>query len=235
MRIREYLNREWYFTTKYTDQLLEGGINEAVLERVDLPHSCVETPFHYFDEHIYQMVSGYKKMVRIPEEWKGKVLLLTIDGAAHQAQVYLNGELIGEHNCGYTAFTLDITNKVKYGEENELVVRVDSRENLNIPPFGFVVDYMTYGGIYRDVYIDVLNMTYLSDVFVHGNVTDVTKKKVVSTSEISWEGELEKGSIRQYIRKKGEEDYQLLTEAAVTGGSSIKMNSYPTGIELWDT
>jgi len=234
MRIREYLNREWYFTTEYTDQLLEGGINGAVLEKVDLPHSCVETPFHYFDEHIYQMVSGYKKLVTIPEEWKGKALLLTLDGVAHQAQVYLNGVLIGGHNCGYTAFTIDITNKVKYGEENELVVRVDSRENLNIPPFGFVVDYMTYGGIYRDVYIDILNVTHLSDVFIHSNVTDVTKKKVVSTSEISWNGELEKGSIRQYIRKKGGEDYQLLTEAAITSGNSIKINSYPTGIELWD-
>jgi len=234
MRTRKYLNRDWYFTTEYTDCLLESGVDKNALEKVNLPHTCVETPFHYFDEHIYQMVSGYKKFVQIPTEWKGKRLLLTIDGAAHQARIYWNGELIGEHNCGYTAVTVDITDKAKYGVENELVVRVDSREDLNIPPFGFVVDYMTYGGIYRDVYIDIMNMTCLSDVFVHNNVTDVTKKKVVSTSEISWIGAIEKGSIRQYIRKKGERDYQLLIESSITGGSSTKLNSYPTGISLWD-
>ena len=39
----------------------------------------------------------------------------------------------------------------RYGVKNILVVKVDSREVLNIPPFGYVIDYMTYGGIYRDV------------------------------------------------------------------------------------
>ena len=55
---------------------------------------------------------------------------------------------------------------LEYGKDNILVVKVDSRESLNVPPFGFVIDYMTYGGIYRDVYIDVKNPTYIEDVFV---------------------------------------------------------------------
>ena len=43
---------------------------------------------------------------------------------------------------------------------------MDSRESLNVPPFGFVIDYMTYGGIYRDVYVEVCNQEHLEDVFV---------------------------------------------------------------------
>lgn len=62
---------------------------------------------------------------------------------------------MGEHHCGYTAFTVDLTDNVLYGQDNLLCVRLDSRENLNVPPFGYVIDYMTYGGIYRDVRLEV--------------------------------------------------------------------------------
>lgn len=234
MRERVYLNRDWYFTGSYDEGLLETGIDMAVLEKVDIPHSCVEMPFHYFDEHIYQMVSGYKRVVMIPKEWEGKRLLLTIDGAAHDSEVYWNGKYIGAHHCGYTAFTIDVTDLAWYGMENELVIRVDSRENLNIPPFGFVVDYMTYGGIYRDVYLDIVNVTHLSDVFIHSEIMDVNKKKIVSTSEITWNGNIENGSIRQYIRKKGENEYQLLIESKITNESSMKLHSHPVNVELWE-
>ena len=235
MRSREYLNRDWYFTTQFREELLTNGNYTEDMQKVVLPHSCIETPFHYFDEHIYQMESGYKRVLTIPEEWRGKVLLLTIDGAAHDSTVYLNGTKIGAHHCGYTAFTIDITGKVRYGTDNELVIRVDSRENLNIPPFGFVVDYMTYGGIYRDVYLDILHPTYLSDVFIHSEVKDVTKKKIVSTSVISWNTEVEHGCIRQYIRKRGEDTYRFLNESAIAGGTKMKLYSHPVDVELWDT
>ena len=66
---------------------------------------------------------------------EGKSLRLTFLGAAHQAQVYLNGQLIGAHSCGYTAFTVDLSGKLTE-EDNLLTVRLDSREELNIPPFG---------------------------------------------------------------------------------------------------
>ena len=71
-----------------------------------------------------------------PEEWKDQTVIVTFEGIAHEAQVFLNGKRIGEHHCGYTAFSIDISKKLRIGAENVLTVRVDSRENLNIPPFG---------------------------------------------------------------------------------------------------
>lgn len=91
-------------------------------------------------------------------------MIATFEGIAHEAQVFLNGERIGEHHCGYTAFSIDISKKLRIGEENVLTVRVDSRENLNIPPFGYVIDYMTYGGIYREAYVD-LKMRLISRIY----------------------------------------------------------------------
>ena len=139
--MRIYLNRNWNFAGK----------------SVDIPHTVKETPFHYFDESEYQMVSTYQKEIDVPNEWKGKQVLLTFEGVAHVCEVFLNGEKIGEHRCGYTAFTVNLKNLI-YGEKNNLLVKVNSREDLNVPPFGHVIDYMTYGGIYRDVvFIEVEN------------------------------------------------------------------------------
>ena len=165
MRERIYWNRNWEFTQEYTEELLEQDYAGETVT-VALPHTVVETPFHYFDESMYQMVSGYRR-VFVPEaEWFEKQVILTIEAAAHQAEVFLNGTKIKEHFCGYTAFSVDLAPHLKYGEENVLVIKVDSRESLNIPPFGKVIDYMTYGGIYREVYVDILEKTCIEDIFV---------------------------------------------------------------------
>lgn len=66
------------------------------------------------------------------------------------AEVYLNGTFITSHKGGYTPFTADLTAALVAGT-NTVVVKVDSTERDDIPPFGFMVDYLTYGGIYRDV------------------------------------------------------------------------------------
>ena len=167
MTHRLYLNDDWLFTEQFEDSLVAPEYPENTLQPVRLPHTCKETPFHYFDESLYQMVSGYRRHLLIPKDWQGKRILLTFEGAAHDSTVFCNGKKVGEHHCGYTAFTVDLTDNVLYGQDNLLCVRLDSRENLNIPPFGYVIDYMTYGGIYRDVRLEVKEKVSLSDIFVH--------------------------------------------------------------------
>ena len=148
MSERIYLNNDWKFAEKFEASMTEAAYDDSTMQNVRLPHTCKETPLHYFDEHCYQMISGYRRVIEAEKAWEGKKILLTIDGAAHDSEVFLNGEKVGEHHCGYTAFTMDISGVLRYGEKNILVVKVDSREDLNIPPFGYVIDYMTYGGIY---------------------------------------------------------------------------------------
>ena len=106
------------------------------------------------------------RLVSVPLEYRGKRLFLQFDGAAHLAEVYLNGEKIAEHACGYTAFRVEITSFVRYGMENLLAVRLDTTENPAVPPFGFVLDYLAYGGLYREVWLDVRGADVIEDVFV---------------------------------------------------------------------
>ncbi len=168
---RIYLNRGWKFCENYKQEMLKEESDDSGMKEVLLPHTCKETPYHYFDEQSYQMISGYQRILKVPMEWKEKVVLLTFEGVAHECEVFCSGEKIGEHHCGYTAFSMDVSEILRYGEDNILTVKVNSREDLNIPPFGYVIDYMTYGGIYRDVYIDIKNPCYLEDVFLHSEIT----------------------------------------------------------------
>ena len=153
----------WEFTPAWSESFLNG---EGTFERVRLPHNVAELPLHGASPADYEMVSGYRRSVFVPAEDEGKRLFLRFDGAAHIATVYWNGAELGTHRCGYTGFSYEVTGITRYGEANTVAVRLDSTENGSIPPFGFVIDYLTYGGLYREAWLDVRNSTYLSDVFV---------------------------------------------------------------------
>ena len=170
---RIYLNDGWKFTEHFTEELCEptGRIMDELVE-VRIPHTCKEVPYHYFDEQVYQMVSGYRRVLSVPTEWEGKRVLFTCEGVAHETVIYVNGSVAGKHACGYTGFTVDLTDYLQYGQDNILVMKVDSRETLNVPPFGFVIDYMTFGGVYREVYLEVKEPEYIQDVFVKPTIVE---------------------------------------------------------------
>jgi beta-glucuronidase len=94
----------------------------------------------------------------------GKRLFLHFGAVNYLADVFLNGELIGKHEGGFTPFQFEITNKVKAGE-NSLVVKVNNQRMSNgIPGTGY--DWMNFGGITRDVNLVETNQTYIEDYFV---------------------------------------------------------------------
>ncbi len=153
----------WEFTPEWSEDFLNGG---GTAQAVRLPHTCKELPLHCIDHADYQMLCGYRRTLDVPEKLKGKRLFLQLDGAAHIATVYVNGHEAAIHRCGYTAFRVELTELVSFGESNLLAVKLDTSENPEIPPFGFVVDYLTYGGLYREAWLDVRESAYITDIFV---------------------------------------------------------------------
>ena len=245
MAERIYLDNDWLFTDSFCEDIINDDSKDSSFTMVRIPHTVKELPFHYFDEHEYQMVSGYVRTFKALKKWQGKTILLTFDGAAHEATVYLNGEELTVHKSGYTAFSIDISDKVRYGSANRIVVKLDSREDLNFPPFGFVIDYMTYGGIYRDVYIDIREKTCINDVFPKTRLSGryvSTKdekevlfvKKAVLNALVSIKDPDENCVISQSMRKKGEEDFTLLCEDIKADNEEIEITNELTDIELWD-
>ncbi|MBR1660409.1 MAG: glycoside hydrolase family 2 protein [Oscillospiraceae bacterium] len=158
------LNRGWEFTEHYTDAF-SAGAGGTDIETVELPHTTRVVPYSYFDESLYEMDCGYRRRLDVPESWAGKRVFLHIGAAGHRAEVFVNGKRLAEHRCGYTAFRVELTEELSPGAEALLSVRVDSRESLDQPPFGFVIDYMTFGGLYREVWLEVRDRRFIDDVF----------------------------------------------------------------------
>ena len=189
MSDRIYMNNDWKFAAEFTEDMILETCDEHTekqMEEVRIPHTCKETPYNYFDEKEYQMICGYRKIFYVPKQWETKAILLTFEGIAHDSEIFINGKKAGEHHCGYTSATFDISGYLKWGQDNLLAVKVNSREDVNIPPFGNVIDYMTYGGIYREVYLEVKNPDYLQDVYV---VPELDRGSVILYYQIKGEGQ----------------------------------------------
>lgn len=229
---RIYLNEGWKFTEQYDDALLKLDVNENELVDVRLPHTCKELPYNYFDENEYQMVAGYRRLLQLEDTWQGKTILFTCEGAGHKTDLYINGQCVYTHACGYTAFTVDITSYLLAGQANVLVLKVDSRERLNIPPFGFVIDYMTFGGVYREVYLDVVEPAYIKDVFVKAKAAKSERAELSCEVEVSKEavntGMFVRASLKRKSTKacpvKDEEFYATPVEIAKMNVVKSKFN-----------
>lgn len=177
MRNTVNLNYNWYFKEKYEASDLElnnyHGFNE-----VELPHTQKIMPYNYFNLDDYLFSSSYKRVIRIEKD-QNKSYILRFLGIAQSSKIYLNGEFLKENLCGYNEINLDITDKIKDGD-NELFVYVSSEEG-NFPPFGYIVDYLGYGGIYRECYLIETDKKYIENAFLYtsGLLTD---KKVYHLS-----------------------------------------------------
>jgi len=92
-----------------------------------------------------EMGKGYYRYHLTPAaELKGKRLLLQFDGIMYTADVCLNGERIGGTNYGYVGFEIDVTDKLKTGQDNLIEVVADTREPGNSR-------WYTGGGLIRSV------------------------------------------------------------------------------------
>ena len=158
-------NDGWLFAPVFTPALVQPDRAEE-LTPVRVPHTVKLLPYNYCNENDYQRLSGYRKEFFAPKEWEGRTVLLTFGAVAHDATVFCNGRRMFHHGCGYTAFTVDLTAALRLGQKNVVAVRCDSREDLNIPPFGGQLDGLTYGGIYRAVSLDIKEPAYLRDIFI---------------------------------------------------------------------
>ncbi|MCQ2006079.1 glycoside hydrolase family 2 protein [Rhizobium sp. NRK18] len=160
MRRYENFNSGWIFKAGFEkDQA--GSLQSG--ETVRLPHTAVELPYNYFDETEYQKAFTYQKVIAYEPGFDGREVSVVFDAAMADAVVYLNGVEIIAHKDGYTPFEARLTPHLKAGD-NLLTVKIDGSENPEIPPFGGQIDYLTYAGIYRDVWLKVTSPVSIANV-----------------------------------------------------------------------
>ena len=213
------LCRDWEFTEHWSDSFARG---EAPGTPVSLPHTVRELPYHYIDHKDYQMVCGYRRQLPLGKALAGKRIFLQFDGAAHMATVFCNGQEVAHHRCGYTSFRAEITEAAILGGSNLLTVKLDTTENDQIPPFGFVIDYLTYGGLYREAWLDVKEPDFIEDVYV--TTPDLSTLRMEATLQ-GGEG----CTLRAELTKGG----RLIARKTFSPGPAVTMDC--PGVKPWDT
>lgn len=154
-RLSSTINSNWLFCKGDTTQKAAG----SNWKPVSIPHTW-NTQDVLDDEPGYYRGDGwYKKTLFIPADWKDKDIYLHFEGAGQTAEAFVNGKSVGKHAGGYTFFSFPIHAFLNFAAEgnraNELVVRVNNSHDDNLPPT--MGDFNIFGGLYRDVYLNVLN------------------------------------------------------------------------------
>ena len=129
-------------------------------KKVNLPHASKTLPLDYFDESEYQFVATYRKRIPVSSIEEGDSFLLTFDGFSLKLELEVNGKAVGSSLDGFTGYRIDIKDYLRVGQ-NEILVFIDSREDKKIPPFGGVVDYLTYGGCTREAHFEKIQGNYV--------------------------------------------------------------------------
>jgi beta-galactosidase len=159
------MNRGWRFSKSVIDAAHGRDFDDSAFERVVIPHTNIPLPWHSFDDKDYEFVSMYRRRFKLPAEAKGRRVFVDFEGVMTASTVWINGVRLGEYKGGYTPFSFDLTPHVDFVGENVLVVDVDSRERADIPPFGYQIDYLTFGGIYREVALRIVPNTFIENIF----------------------------------------------------------------------
>ena len=169
-RIQKSFNEGWKFykannSTFFTD--FENGqkyfenqgqwTKLEVWEDIQLPHTYNKTDMQ-LDRNFFEGKAVYQKSYTASPEDKNRRTFLKFEGVGAVAQLFVNGNYIGEHKGGYSMFAFEITNSIDYEKENTITVVADNKSRKDIIPINHFL-FPVYGGIYRPVHIITTNKT----------------------------------------------------------------------------
>lgn len=140
-----------------------AGFNDASWTSVSIPHTLQVVSAHLDNNTddcnqttFIRTIGWYRKHITVPAAWQGRKLFLEFEGAMEVTDVWVNGTRLGQHaTSGYDPFHFDITSAVAFGADNVLAVKVDNTRHADSPPDGTCMDYILFGGLYRDVFLHV--------------------------------------------------------------------------------
>ena len=239
------LNYEWQFSRneQMTDaetinvphdfQISQPWVAPAADEKADNTDVAANIKSRLSSRGFKEMGKGWYQLKLTPaESLKGRRLLLQFDGILYTADVYLNGERIGGTNYGYVGFEIDVTNKLRLGQENIVTVVADTREPGNSR-------WYTGGGLYRNVRLVAMP----KDLYFERhplNITTRDNRFVNITAEMAFQGRNKKALLGATITDAdGKVVYEGKSEIRRSTPARISESSLPEieipNPRLWDT
>lgn len=142
----DYNDNDWRTINLPHDfQIEQPWVEPSPDERPDNTDVAANIKSRLSSRGFKEMGKGWYRLHLTPDEtWKNKRLLLDFGGIMYVGDVFLNGELIGGTDYGYVGFEINLTDKLKWGQDNVIAVRADTREPNNSR-------WYTGGGLFRTV------------------------------------------------------------------------------------
>ncbi len=143
-------------------------LEASTWEHVSLPHTA-----HLEGRDakvIWQGVCYYRRSLPPGMTFRGQLVELTLNGAMQVSDLWLNGKHIGGRRGGYLPVKVDLTHLLKPNSKNELLVRLDCRDNPLVPPGKAwrELDFSYYSGLYRDAFLTVTPQVHITDPLLVG-------------------------------------------------------------------
>lgn len=218
-------------------QISQSWVKPSADEKADADNPVANVASRLSSRGFKEMGSvWYRKNLFAEPAWKGKRILLDFQGIMLVGDVYLNGERIGGTDYGYLGFEIDITDKLKYGEENLIAVKADTGEPENSR-------WYTGGGLYRDVNLKITDPElYFERHPLYITTPEAEKERAVVNiqAEIAnYIQGLDSLTLRAVIRdRNGNEVYNRLEKHPFNAKQKIKEYHLDSFVlqepELWD-
>lgn len=144
--------------------ILNQNITDGKWQKITIPHTwnagdmqreiVNASAFRNPQDRFYTGEAVYKKSYKPDATLKEKRIFLRFEGVSSLSEVYVNNRFAGRHKGAYSAFSIEISRLLKFGEENEIVVKADNKARADVIPVNHIL-FGVYGGIYRDIQLIV--------------------------------------------------------------------------------
>lgn len=171
MSRRINLNKNWLFLK---EACAVEELTNKEFSAIDIPHTWNAIDGQNGGDNYHRGLCWYKKTFTLHEDSDNRVYI-EFEAVNSVANVYLNGEHLGEHRGGYSTFRFDITDRVIDGE-NTIIVGADNSHIEDVYPL--FADFTFYGGIYRDVNLVVTEPLHFEQLNYGSSGVFVTQKSV---------------------------------------------------------
>ena len=159
------MNPAWRFYKGSAVGAEAKEFNDKAWQVVSLPNGIEYLPTEASGCINYQGEVWYRKHFTPSEALKGKKLFLHFEAIMGKSKIYVNGKLLAEHFGGYLPVSVDVTDALKWGEDNVIAVWADNSDDPTYAPGKpqDVLDYAYLGGIYRDCWLIAHNYVFITD------------------------------------------------------------------------
>ncbi len=113
----------------------------------------------------------YRYTFSVPNDWKNKTIYIVFEGSMTDTEVKINNKLAGNiHQGAFYQFKYDISNKLQFGNKNDLEVTVNKMsKNQSVNRAERYADYWIFGGIYRPVYLEVVPKEFIDRIAIRAD------------------------------------------------------------------